>query len=154
MINALLGIKKNMIATYDARGRRVGATLIQVDPNFVTQVKTADSKDGYEAVQIGMGTKKSVHKPQVGHAKKAGIEKGIRWFKEVKLDQVFSIGDAVKVSGISRGRGFQGGVRRHGFAGGPRTHGQSDRHRAPGSIGQTTTPGRVYKGKKMAGHMG
>ncbi|OGE25358.1 50S ribosomal protein L3 [Candidatus Daviesbacteria bacterium RIFCSPHIGHO2_02_FULL_39_12] len=182
MINALLGIKKNMIATYDARGRRVGATLIQVDPNFVTQVKTADSKDGYEAVQIGMGTKKSVHKPQVGHAKKAGIEKGIRWFKEVKiselsgnlnlqniakptldniqpgqeikLDQVFSIGDAVKVSGISRGRGFQGGVRRHGFAGGPRTHGQSDRHRASGSIGSGTTPGRVYKGKRMAGHMG
>ncbi|MBI2600234.1 50S ribosomal protein L3 [Candidatus Daviesbacteria bacterium] len=182
MINALLGIKKQMTATYDARGRRVGATIIQIDPSYVTQVKTAGSKDGYEAVQIGMGTRKSVRKPQIGHVKKAGIDKQIRYFKEVKikklsgnlnlqtiaeptldniqpgqeikLDQVFSIGDAVKVSGKSRGRGFQGGVRRHGFHGGPKTHGQSDRHRAPGAIGSGTTPGRVYKGKRMAGHMG
>ena len=92
----------------------------------------------------------------------------IRWFREVKaenmedikpgqsiiLDQVFSIGDVVKVTGTSKGKGFQGGVKRHGFHGGPKTHGQSDRHRAPGSIGSGTTPGRVLKGKKMAGHMG
>lgn len=171
-----------MTSTYDARGRRIGATMIQIDPHFVTQVKTAGSKDGYDAVQVGAGTKKSVHKPQIGHAKKAGVDKQIRYFKEVKikklsgnlnlqtiteptldniqpgqeikLDQVFSIGDAVKVSGTSRGRGFQGGVRRHGFHGGPKTHGQSDRHRAPGAIGSGTTPGRVYKGKRMAGHMG
>lgn len=172
MINTLLGIKKEMTATYDSRGRRVGATVVEINPNLVTQIKTSDGKDGYSAVQLGFGTKKSVRKPQLGHGKKAGIEQPIRWFREVrimnqessledtkpgteiKLDQVFSIGDAVKVQGVSKGKGFQGGVRRHGFHGGPKTHGQSDRLRAPGAIGSGTTPGRVYKGKKMAGHMG
>ncbi|OGE29684.1 50S ribosomal protein L3 [Candidatus Daviesbacteria bacterium RIFCSPHIGHO2_01_FULL_40_11] len=174
MISTLLGIKKNMTSTYDSRGRRVGATVVEMQPNLVTQVKTADGKDGYDALQLGYGTKKSVRKPQVGHAKKAGLDSKIRWFKEVrqqatgnsgqseelkpgteiKPNQVFSIGDAVKVQGISKGKGFQGGVRRHGFHGGPKTHGQSDRLRAPGAIGSGTTPGRVYKGKKMAGHMG
>lgn len=160
MINSLLGIKQNMTSTYDSRGRRVGATAVQVSPNFVTQVNP-------DSVQLGVGTKKSVKKPQLGHGKKAGIEQPIRWFREVKkseqdlqpgteikLDQVFSKGDAVKVTGVSKGKGFQGGVRRHGFHGGPKTHGQSDRLRAPGAIGSGTTPGRVYKGKKMAGHMG
>lgn len=167
MVNTLLGVKKQMTATYDSRGRRMGATVVQVSPNFVTQVKTEGGKDGYDSIQLGYGTKKSVKKPQLGHTKKAGLDAKIRWFREVenggedlkpgteiKLDQVFSIGDAVKVSGISKGKGFQGGVRRHGFHGGPKTHGQSDRLRAPGSIGSGTTPGRVYKGKKMAGHMG
>lgn len=163
-----------MTSTYDSRGRRVGATVVEIAPNMITQIKTADGKDGYNAIQLGYGTKKSVKKPQLGHAKKAGLDKAIRWFREVrideqnpstslgtiqpgqdiKLDQVFSIGDAVKVSGTSKGKGFQGGVRRHGFHGGPKTHGQSDRHRAPGAIGSGTTPGRVYKGKRMAGHMG
>lgn len=152
-----------MTSTYDSRGRRVGATAVQISPNFVTQVNP-------DSVQLGIGTKKSVKKPQLGHGKKAGIEQPIRWFREVpstssgqvdikpgqeiKLDQVFSKGDSVKVTGTSKGKGFQGGVRRHGFHGGPKTHGQSDRHRAPGAIGSGTTPGRVYKGKKMAGHMG
>ncbi len=167
MINTLLGTKKDMTSTYDSRGRRVGATVVQILPNFVTQVKTEGGKDGYNDVQLGYGTKKSVRKPQLGIGKKAGIEQPIRWFREVKkgdedlkpgteikLDQVFSIGDAVKVSADSKGKGFQGGVRRHGFHGGPKTHGQSDRLRAPGAIGSGTTPGRVYKGKKMAGHMG
>lgn len=171
MINTLIGIKKQMTSTYDARGRRVGATFVEIIPNLVTQIKTAEGKDGYDAIQIGTGTKKSVRKPQLGHVKKTGVEKAIRYFKEVKvskgviaedikpgteinLNQVFSIGDAVKVSGTSKGKGFQGGVRRWGFHGGPKTHGQSDRHRAPGAIGSGTTPGRVYKGKKMAGHMG
>lgn len=157
-----------MTSTYDARGRRVGATVLEIQPNLVTQVKTQDSKDGYDAVQLGYGSKKSVNKPQLGHAKKAGVGQPIRWFREVrtaevagikpgtdlKVTQVFSVGDAVKITGVSKGKGFQGGVRRHGFHGGPKTHGQSDRHRAPGSIGQTTTPGRVYRGKRMAGHMG
>jgi len=165
MINTLLGIKQNMTSTYDSRGRRVGATIVQISPNFVTQINP-------DSVQLGIGTKKSVKKPQLGHAKKAGIEQPIRWFREVEkgdpstalgtiqpgteinFTQVFSIGDAVKLSGISKGKGFQGGVRRHGFHGGPKTHGQSDRLRAPGAIGSGTTPGRVYKGKKMAGHMG
>ena len=160
-----------MTSTYDARGRRVGATFVEIVPNLVTQIKTSEGKDGYDAIQIGTGTKKSVNKPQLGHVKKTGVEKAIRYFREVKvskeviaedikpgteikLNQVFSIGDAVKVSGVSKGKGFQGGVRRWGFHGGPKTHGQSDRHRAPGAIGSGTTPGRVYKGKKMAGHMG
>jgi large subunit ribosomal protein L3 len=167
MINTLLGIKKQMTSTYDARGRRVGATIVEIAPNFVTQIKTTEGKDGYNAVQLGFSTKKSVKKPQIGHAKKAGLDGKFRWFREVrteekdlqpgteiKLNQVFSIGDAIKVTGISKGKGFQGGVRRHGFHGGMRTHGQSDRLRAPGSIGSGTTPGRVYKGKRMAGHMG
>ncbi len=168
MINTLLGIKKNMTSTYDSRGRRVGATILEIAPNLVTQVKTVETKDGYDGVQLGYGTKKSVKKPQIGHAKAAGLDAKIRWFREVKaenmedikpgqsiiLDQVFSIGDVVKVTGTSKGKGFQGGVKRHGFHGGPKTHGQSDRHRAPGSIGSGTTPGRVLKGKKMAGHMG
>ena len=160
MVNTMLGIKKNMTSTYDSRGRRVGATVVQIAPNFVTQVNP-------HSIQLGFGTKRSVKKPQLGHTKKAGLDQKIRWFREVritgedlkpgteiKLDQVFSIGDGVKVSGTSKGKGFQGGVRRHGFHGGPKTHGQSDRHRAPGAIGSGTTPGRVYKGKKMAGHMG
>ena len=167
MINTLLGTKKGMTSTYDTRGRRVGATVVEVQPNLVVQVKTEAEKDGYNAMQLGYGTKKSVRKPQLGHVKKAGLERRIRWFREIrgeekdlkpgteiKLDQVFSIGDAVKVSGTSKGKGFAGVVKRHGFHGGPKTHGQSDRHRAPGAIGSGTTPGRVYKGKKMAGHMG
>lgn len=160
MINTLLGMKKNMTSTYDSRGRRVGATIVEITPNYVTQLNPF-------SVQLGFGTKKSVKKPQIGHAKKAGLDVKIRWFREVrvdgqdikpgtaiKLDQVFSIGDTVKVSGTSKGRGFAGVVKRHGFAGGPKTRGQSDRHRAPGAIGSGTTPGRVYKGKRMAGHMG
>lgn len=166
MINTLLGIKRQMTSTYDARGRRVGATVIEISPNAVTQVKTKDGKDGYGAVQLGFGTKKSTKKPQIGHAKKAGVDQKVRWFREVRTEedvkpgqeilvgQVFSVGDEVKVAGTSKGRGFAGGMKRHGFHGGPKTHGQSDRSRAPGSIGSGTTPGRVLKGKKMAGHMG
>lgn len=170
MINTLLGTKNGMTSTYDSRGRRVGATVVEMKPSIITQIKSEVGKDGYNSVQLGYGTKKSVKKPQLGLGKKIGIEQPIRWFREIrddkedlgdlkpgqqiKLDQVFSIGDEVKVTGISKGKGFQGGVRRWGFHGGPKTHGQSDRHRAPGAIGSGTTPGRVYKGKKMAGHMG
>lgn len=173
MISSLLGTKKGITSTYDSRGNRVGATVVEIGSNYITQIKTTDGKDSYNAVQLGFGTKKSVKKPQLGHGKKVGIEQPIRWFREirikedpsttlgtiqpgqeVKLDQVFSLGDAVKVSGNSKGRGFAGVVKRHGFHGGPKTHGQSDRHRAPGAIGSGTTPGRVYKGKRMAGHMG
>ncbi len=168
MINALLATKKNMTSTYDARGRRVGATILEVQPNIVTQIKTTETSDGYQAVQLGYGSKKSAKRPQTGLMKKLNSDLKVRWMREIrtqedtdvkpgqelKVSQVFSIGDSVKVTGTSKGKGFQGGVRRHGFAGGPKTHGQSDRHRAPGSIGSGTTPGRVYKGKNMAGHMG
>jgi len=166
MIDTLFGIKKNMTSSYDARGRRTGVTVLEIQPNIVTQVKSHSGKDGYDAVQLGTGVKKSIKKPQIGHAKAAGTEAKIRWFREIReksdlelgttieVGKVFAKGDAVKITGTSKGKGFQGGVRRHGFHGGPKTHGQSDRHRAPGSIGSGTTPGRVLKGKKMAGHMG
>lgn len=167
MVTTLIGIKKNMTSTYDARGRRVGATVLEVLPNLVTQVKHKEDKDGYEAVQLGYGTRKSVKKPQLGHLKKAGIEQKVNFLREVALkgsdvnpgeeipvNKVFAKGDEVKVTGTSKGRGFQGGVKRYNFRGGKRTHGQSDRMRAPGSIGSGTTPGRVLKGKRMAGHMG
>ncbi len=167
MINTLLGTKMGMTSSYDTRGRRVGATVVSVEPNFVTQVKARDGKDGYGAVQISYKEGKGVRKPQQGHFKKAGIEKNLRFSKEIRIDSenvnpgqelkvsdIFYVGDSVKVTATSKGKGFQGGVRRWGFHGGPKTHGQSDRHRAPGSIGAGTTPGRVYKGKKMAGHMG
>lgn len=168
MINTLIGIKKEMTSGYDARGRRVAVTKIAVSPNFVTQVKTIE-KDGYNAVQIASGTKKSVKNPQKGHFKKAGVAENLRYVKETRtsedegltagteitINKVLRKGDEVKVTGTEKGRGFQGGVRRHGFHGvGMRTHGQSDRQRAPGSIGTGTTPGRVLKGKRMAGHMG
>jgi large subunit ribosomal protein L3 len=184
MINTLLGTKVGMTSSYDSRGRRVGATMVKIEPNFVTQVKNSESKDGYEAIQIGTGDKKNLRKPQIGHAKKAGVEQNLNHLKEIRikparsasfnkminqveksldgmnagqkieLGQVFFVGDSIKVTATSKGKGFQGVVKRHGFHGGPKTHGQSDRHRAPGSIGSGTTPGRVYKGKSMAGHMG
>lgn len=181
MINTLYGTKKGMTSGYDARGRRVGATILEVMPNVVAQVKTVKT-DGYSAVQLGVGTRKLVKKPVQGHLKKNKIEASVRFLREVRvepsaissqqsasleanldgiesgqevvLSQVFQKGAAVKVTGISKGRGFQGAVKRYNFAGGPKTHGQSDRHRAPGSIGSGTTPGRVLKGKRMAGHMG
>lgn len=169
MIQTILGIKKEMSSGYDTRGRRVAITKVLVEPNFVTQIKTTE-KEGYNSVQIAASSKKSVNKPQKGHFKKAGVSENLRFVKEVRVEesdlsglengneikanQVVKKGDEVKVTGTEKGRGFQGGVRRHGFHGGPKTHGQSDRHRAPGSIGTGTTPGRVLKGKRMAGHMG
>lgn len=170
MINALLGIKQTMTSGYDSRGRRVGATVVQLGPNYVTQIKSSETKDGYNAVQLGFGTKKSVKKAQIGHAKKAGVDLSVRFFREIRVGSeglkdlrpgqelrpgdIFLPGDTVKVTGVSKGHGFQGGVKRYNFRGGPKTHGQSDKHRSPGSIGSGTTPGRVYKGKRMAGHMG
>ncbi len=167
MVTALFGIKKNMTSVYDYKGRRIGATIVSLPANFVTQIKTVET-DGYNSVQLGTATKKSVKKPQQGHLKKASAPESTRFLKEVRVDatddvtlgqqikatDVLHAGDLVKVQGVSKGKGFQGTVKRHGFHGGPKTHGQSDRHRAPGSIGQGTTPGRVYKGKKMSGHMG
>lgn len=167
MVTALFGIKKNMTSVYDYNGRRVGATIVSLPANFVTQIKTAET-DGYQAIQLGTASKKSVKKPQQGHLKKASAPESTRFLREVRVEStedltlgqeikatdVLHTGDLVKVQGISKGKGFQGTVKRHGFHGGPKTHGQSDRHRAPGSIGQGTTPGRVYRGKKMSGHMG
>ena len=169
MINTLLGSKQKMSQTF-IEGTRIPVTWVKAGPCVVTQVKTMD-KDGYWAVQLGFSEKriKNVSKPLQGHLKGAiKDKKAPRFLREVRLDaeselkvgevvklsDIFRKGDVVSVSGTSKGKGFAGAIKRHHFAGGPKTHGQSDRHRAPGSIGQGTTPGRVLKGKKMAGRMG
>jgi len=167
MIQTLIGTKREQTQGFLSDGTRIPITVIAMPKASVTQVKTVE-KDGYSAVQIGIGSKKKATKPLMGHVKKANLSSVPTVLREVKIDEeeglevgahvgatdVFKTGDIIKVSGVGKGKGFQGGVKRHGFRGGPRTHGQSDRERAPGSIGQTTTPGRVYKGKRMAGHMG
>lgn len=149
---------------------RVPVTIVSVTPNTVIQVIT-ENKNGYFGVQLGFGEKrtKNITKPLLGHLKAAKDQKvAARFLREVRVESepdekvgdqikasdIFSVGDVVAVTGVSKGKGFAGGVKRHGFHGGPKTHGQSDRHRAPGSIGQGTSPGRVWKGKRMAGRMG
>ena len=144
-------------------GRVEPVTAIEAGPCFVSQVKRVE-KDGYDAVQLGFGQAKRLNSPQKGHLKKVGMLKYLREFEAADMDSIevghrvsvdmFKAGDLVDISGTSKGRGFAGGVKRYHFAGGPKTHGQSDRHRAPGSIGAGTSPGRVWKGLRMAGHMG
>jgi large subunit ribosomal protein L3 len=154
-----------MTGVFDARGRLRGTTAIEVGPCTVTQVKSPES-DGYTAIQLGFGETRRMNKPERGHLARSG-GKPLRHLAEFGSDgtttyapgdevglDLFSVGQRVDVAANSKGRGFQGGVRRHNFSGGPKTHGQSDRHRAPGSIGAGTSPGRVFKGTKMAGHMG
>jgi len=163
MINTLIGLKKEMSVRFDQFGHRIPVTQVVAEPNII--LGTRDDR-----VQLGFGKKKKVKKTENAFVKICGFAP--RVVKEVLVvkpleDQsskycagekltvsIFEPGDQVKVTGITKGKGFAGVVKRWGFAGGPKTHGQSDRHRAPGSIGQTTTPGRVFKGKKMAGHMG
>ena len=141
----------------------IPVTLIESGPNFVTQVKTKD-RDNYSAIQVGFGAKKekNIKKPQRGHLKNLD---NLRWLREFRVEDsklnngdkidvsVFAPGDKVNVVAISKGKGFQGVVKRHGFHGGPKSHGQKDRHRAPGSIG-SSFPEHVFKGKRMAGRMG
>lgn len=169
MINALLATKYKMSHSFVGM-TRVPLTWVKATPCVVTQVKSKE-RDGYWAVQLGFGERKSknISKQLKGHLKGAVKEKTAPLFLRevrlseqtdlkvgdvVKISDIFKKGDTVAVSGISKGKGFAGVVKRWSFAGGPRTHGQSDRERAPGSIGQGTTPGRVLKGKKMAGRMG
>jgi large subunit ribosomal protein L3 len=169
MINTILGSKGVNSQTF-VEGLRIPVTKVMAGPCVVTQIKKMD-KDGYWAVQLGFSSKKAKNtsKPLQGHLKETTKDKKFsKYLREVRLDkepefkvgdvvtvsEIFKRGDVVAVSGISKGKGFAGVVKRHHFRGGPRTHGQSDRERAPGSIGQTTTPGRVYKGKRMAGRMG
>ena len=163
MIEGLLGRKLGTLQIFDRHGTVVPVTVIEVGPCTVLQVKTKE-RDGYEAVQLGFGSRKRVNQPMKGHFKGLGSFRHLREFRVEDIGQwqvgqrvgaeVFEPGDLVDVSGISKGRGFAGVVKRHGFRGGPKTHGQSDRHRAPGSIGASADPGRVLKGLKMAGHMG
>jgi len=163
MIEGIIGRKIGMTQVFGEDGKVAPVTAIEVGPCFVTQIKRAE-KEGYDAVQLGFGEAKRLNSPQKGHLKKVGMLKHLREFEasdiaSIQVGQrvdvsIFKPGDLVDVTGISKGKGFAGVVKRHHFAGGPKTHGQSDRHRAPGSIGATTTPGRVFKGLRMAGHMG
>jgi large subunit ribosomal protein L3 len=168
MMSGLIGKKLGMARVFDAQGRNLAVTLIEAGPCQVTQLKTAD-KDGYSAVQLAFEDKKEKHttKPEAGHFAKAGVapKRFVREFTNfensdalklgdtVKVD-VFKEGEAIRVVGWAKGKGFQGVVKRHHFKGGPKTHGQSDRTRAPGSLGQSSFPSRVYKGLRMAGRMG
>ncbi|KXK05749.1 MAG: 50S ribosomal protein L3 [Ignavibacteriaceae bacterium] len=163
----ILGKKLGMTTFFTDNGEAVPCTVIEAGPCHITQIKTLE-KDGYNAVQLGFGTKheKNVNKPQRVVFSKLNIAPQ-RYLHEIRDYPVseekpgdsikvnlFKSGDKVKVSGISKGKGFQGVMKRHGFGGGVQTHGQSDRSRAPGSIGQSSYPSRVFKGLKMAGRMG
>ncbi len=164
MLAGLLGRKIGMTHLFGAESQVVPVTVLEVGPCVVTQVRTA-AREKYDAVQIGFGTAKALNQPARGHLKASGAQ--AKHLREFRADDVsafsvgqtlnvtqFQEGDVVDVTSTTKGRGFQGVMKRHGFAGGPRTHGQKDRDRAPGSIGAGTYPGRVVKGKRMPGHMG
>ena len=167
MFPGIIGKKIGMTQLFQESGETVAVTAIQAGPSVVTQIKSRD-RDGYDAIQVGFIENKvkqsQLSSPEKGHLR--GLE-NVRYLREFRTDDISSVkrgdkvdvgflkhGDLVNVTGLSKGRGFAGVVKRHHFAGGPKTHGQTDRHRAPGSIGATTFPGRVLKGKRMAGHMG
>lgn len=169
MTLGIVGRKHGMMRIFTEDGSAVPVTVIEVAPNRVTQVKTVEN-DGYRAVQVTTGSRRAsrVVKPQAGHFAKAGVEagRGLWEFRlaegegdaytvgsEIKAD-IFQAGQKVDVSGVTKGKGFAGTIKRHNFTMGDATHGNSLSHRAPGSIGQRQSPGRVFKGKRMAGHMG
>jgi large subunit ribosomal protein L3 len=163
MADGIIGKKLGMTQIFREDGTVESVTAVEAGPCTVIQVKTSD-KEGYNSVQYGFGESKRLTSAEKGHLKGLGSH---RYLREFRMDDVsgvavgdtvdagrFKEGDIVSVTGISKSKGYAGVVKRHGFAGGPKTHGQSDRHRAPGSIGSTTSPGRVLKGTRMAGHMG
>lgn len=168
-MSGLIGKKLGMTSVFDSAGNHVAVTVIEVEPNVVTQIKTEES-DGYTALQLSAFAKKEKNttKALIGHFAKANttskryvvefrdfMPEGIELGAELKLDDVFTEGASVDIVGTSKGKGFQGVVKRHGFSGvGGRTHGQHNRERAPGSIGQASDPSRVFKGIKMGGRMG
>jgi large subunit ribosomal protein L3 len=172
-MSGIIGKKIGMTSVFDEGGANVPCTVIEADPNVVTQVKTADGKDGYDAVQLGFGEAraKRTSNAMLGHFDQAGIgpkrvvrefrdfnedlEEPVELGEEIRVDDLFVKGEIVDVVGTSKGKGFQGVVKRHGFAGvGMATHGQSDMERAPGSIGAASDPSRVFKGMRMGGRMG
>ena len=165
----LVGRKAGMSRVFTDDGRSIPVTLIEATPNRITQIKTVEA-DGYSAVQVTAGTRRAalVNKPLAGHYAKAKVEagRGLWEFRvadekigdfavggEIKAD-IFEVGQIVDVQGVTKGKGFQGTIKRHNFRMGDATHGNSLSHRSPGSIGQRQTPGRVFPGKKMSGHMG
>lgn len=181
-MKGILGKKMGMTQVFDAKGELVPVTVIEAGPCYVTQVRTIE-KNGYSAVQLGFEEARKAYRLSRGerghlgllktdarHARRrelAGVP-AVRHLRELRtsadetyvegqqitVETVFQAGDYVDVTGTTKGRGFAGNVKRHGFRGGPKTHGQSDRQRAPGSIAPTTSPGKIHKGKRMAGHMG
>lgn len=166
MVTTILGRKLGMTQVWSDDDKLVPVTVIEAGPCVVTQVKT-EKKDGYRAIQIGFGDieERKVNKPMAGHFDKAGVD-AKRFLAEVRLDEgdefkagsaitveAFADAKSVHVSGVSKGKGFAGAMKRHNFSGGPGGHG-SHSHRQPGSVGQCATPSRIFRGKKMAGHMG
>jgi large subunit ribosomal protein L3 len=165
MLKGLIGKKIGMTQIFDEQGVAQPVTIIEAGPCFVTQVRNPE-KDGYTAIQLGFGEvhPKRLTLGELGHLNSKSLAP-MRFLREFRSKEpanvgdkltveVFAVGERVDVVGTSKGKGFAGGVKRHHFAGGKKTHGQSDRHRAPGSRGSGTTPGRVYKGSRGAGHMG
>ena len=166
MAIGIVGTKQGMTRVFTEDGRSVPVTVVEATPNRVTQLKQVE-QDGYSAVQVTFGAVKAsrVNRPAAGHFKKAQVEAGRKLIEftltdddaevgsELSVD-AFEVGQKVDVTGQSKGKGFQGVIKRHNFSMQDATHGNSISHRAPGSIGQCQTPGRVFKGKKMAGHMG
>lgn len=165
-MKGIIGRKIGMTRLFDEKGHVIPVTVIEAGPCPVVDIRTRD-KDGYDAIQLGFGTikKKNVTKPLLGHFDKAGIEP-VRILREIRVDDpskfqrgaqikadIFQVGELVSVTGISKGKGFQGVVKRWGFAGCGDSHGSMS-HRRPGSIGQCATPGRVWKNKRMGGHAG
>lgn len=163
MTQGIIGRKLGMTQVFNEQRKVNGVTAIEAGPCAVIQVKTA-AKEGYGSVQLGFGKAKRLKAPQRGHLKEFGEFKFLREFRIDDAEKIepgskvdvslFKAGDLVDITSTSKGKGFAGVVKRHHFRGGPKTHGQSDRHRAPGAIGSTTSPGRVLKGRRMAGHMG
>jgi len=162
-----MGRKLGMTQVFGEDGQVVPVTVIEAGPCVVVQRKTLQN-DGYEAIQLGFGDvkPKNVNRPMMGHFRRHGV-KPFRWLREFRFSgassyeegstldvSIFSPGERVDVSGISKGKGFQGAMKRHGFSGGPASHGTSLAHRAPSSIGCRSYPGKIHKGKRMAGHMG
>jgi large subunit ribosomal protein L3 len=166
MLKGLIGKKIGMTQVFDEEGAARPVTLIEAGPCYVTQVRRPE-QEGYSAVQLGFGetNPKRLTGGQYGHLKQNDLPP-LRFLREFRIKETevsvgdtvtveaFTVGERVDVIGTSKGKGFQGGVKRHGFRGGPKTHGQSDRQRAPGSRGSGTTPGRVFKGARGPGHMG
>lgn len=167
----ILGVKAGMTQVFNENGEAIAVTVIDLRPNVITQIKSMD-KDGYVAVQVGIGEKKekASNKPEIGHAKKVGVAGGFRHYEEFRLDakakmdgleigktlsaDFLKVGDLVDLTSISKGKGFQGTMKKYHYAGGHKTHGASVSHRSLGSIGNRADPGKVFKGKKMPGQMG
>jgi large subunit ribosomal protein L3 len=169
-VNGLIGKKVGMTSVFDDKGNAIAVTVIELGPNIVTQVKTEEGKDGYNSLQVAFGDAKAKNtsKQLLGHFTKAGVDGAMSQIAEfrnmtldkqlgdsISVEEVFAEGDKIIAIGTSKGKGFQGVVKRHGFSGvGESTRGQHDRARAPGSIGASSFPSKVFKGMRMAGRMG